>query len=280
MLIHEVWLGTEQNRNTSEQKQNMKKLCRVLPLVVGCVLAAQVAHAQDGDLVIGFNHGSGATPLDYGVNLGLATSFIGGTSVEDMSTHGFDFSTFTAQYTSLSSGVSMGAVGGDTGLGTMYVTALRTANPGNPTISGSTRPTIGSASDAQSGATSIASFNAANNLNNQGNSVTIAPNNANSWFGWILDTSGTIQSQNFFSVTGLNPSSTTSGTVLTEDLWFFNGSSTTPTYEGFFSLDTGAGKLTYTPSTVAVPEPSTYGLLAGAGLLIVMLRNRLSRKSA
>lgn len=45
-----------------------------------------------------------------------------------------------------------------------------------------------------------------------------------------------------------------------------------------FNLSTD-GTLTY-GSISSVPEPATYGLLAGAGLLIVSLRNKLSRKQA
>jgi hypothetical protein len=43
-----------------------------------------------------------------------------------------------------------------------------------------------------------------------------------------------------------------------------------------FDLSTG-GELTY---GTAVPEPTTYGLIAGAGLLIISLRNKFSRKQA
>jgi hypothetical protein len=42
---------------------------------------------------------------------------------------------------------------------------------------------------------------------------------------------------------------------------------------GTFTLD-NTGTVTFN----AVPEPSAYGIIAGAGLLVVSLRNRFSKK--
>ena len=53
-----------------------------------------------------------------------------------------------------------------------------------------------------------------------------------------------------------------------------NGSA--PTSFGTFTLDSG-GVVTFTAA--AVPEPSTYGLLAGAGLLVICLRRQFLRRA-
>lgn len=86
---------------------------------------------------------------------------------------------------------------------------------------------------------------------------------ANGSFG--LGANGKIEQQ----LSGANQGPTDS--VL--DLWLSpnTGSTlvTSNTYLGRFSLD-NSGQLTFT----AVPEPSTYGLLAFAGLLVVVLRRR------
>jgi hypothetical protein len=50
------------------------------------------------------------------------------------------------------------------------------------------------------------------------------------------------------------------------------GYNTAPQLTGNFSLD-GSGTLTFNP----VPEPSAIGLLTGAGLLMVVLRNKFRR---
>jgi hypothetical protein len=86
-------------------------------------------------------------------------------------------------------------------------------------------------------------------------------------------------SSSFVGKTGVNPAGTLDSTgVMYEDLY----SATTGNpyaYQGFLTFDYNNDSLTFTPSTLAVPEPSVYGLV-GAGFLMLALRHRFGRKTA
>jgi hypothetical protein len=64
----------------------------------------------------------------------------------------------------------------------------------------------------------------------------------------------------------------------TADLFTIADNGSAPVLDGTLSLSPTSEVLTFT--AVPVPEPAAYGLLAGAGLLIVSLRNKLRSKKA
>jgi hypothetical protein len=80
----------------------------------------------------------------------------------------------------------------------------------------------------------------------------------------------------------VNPMANLSGGVLVEELYESTGSGSrgfTPSSWselGTLTIDMNAQTITYIG--VAVPEPSTYGLVAGAGLLVIALRRQVGLK--
>jgi hypothetical protein len=92
-------------------------------------------------------------------------------------------------------------------------------------------------------------------------------------------------SSTFYGTGGVNPAvAIPASGIVYEDLWEVVGSSSAQTaadiYEGYFAFNANTDSLTFTGAAVSVPEPTTYGLLAGAGLLVVSLRNQFRRKQA
>jgi len=111
-----------------------------------------------------------------------------------------------------------------------------------------------------------------------GNSGTPVASSSTS-FTTLVNASGTPSVKND---TGINASSAIGSGIIFEDLWF-NLKGTGWTYTGYLELDTtgSSPSLTFTPKDlVAVPEPSTYGLLGGAGLLVLSVRRQFNRKNA
>jgi hypothetical protein len=86
---------------------------------------------------------------------------------------------------------------------------------------------------------------------------------------------------------GLLESVSTSGSTVYSALWEVpvtagRGSSPSDTYLGYFTFDNADDIISFTSvnAAVAVPEPAAYGVLAGAGLLLLALRRQLRSLAA
>ena len=113
---------------------------RAILLFAGATLAIQAAHAQfvKNNLYLGFN--KGGAPSDYIINLGAASSIVGGTQVVTLSGN-ISLTTFNSIFGS-PTGVGVGGVGAGQTTGynparDIYLTALRNG-PGNNAVANST----------------------------------------------------------------------------------------------------------------------------------------------
>ena len=252
------------------------KAALLAALGLASVTAAQAANGQPGDLILGFVNGTqnyvidlGALPITAGTDFGIAGSGL------------FSLSTYNSTFTA--GGVSVGIVGGQLlgGVGDyIYTTSLRSGvvdtsfgTAGTETVptKPGTRPNLSNA----------ASLMTAIDLGVQ--SATAAGS-----FSSLVAASPTASGLNLttsyvgYVVQGANPLKDITGNTITLDLWesIRGGSVGAFTYQGDITLNLNTGSLVWDPSVTAVPEPASYGLLAGAGLLVVTLRRQFSRKNA
>jgi hypothetical protein len=277
----------------------MKKFKTMAVAAVGVALASQVAHATPNDLLLGLTE---TGDQDYAINLGQASALVGSPTVVNLTS---DFSTSqfgtafaggaaygSTAFANGANGVSMAVAGGmsvgATG-NSIFVTQLRTVNnpasqPGSALQGTQTQPTVAPSSGFPNDVINEASLTS-------GTGTLLTASGADSFSTQIY--TGT--PNNFVQSLGVNPGSTITGDIIKEDLYTavdaFVGSGRTKisvgTYQylGYFTLDLSgdtAQLLTFTSANLAtpVPEPATYGVLAGAGLLILSLGNQLRRKSA
>lgn len=268
----------------------MNKIVKSLALSAGVALVSQAAQAQfvNGDLVLGFTAANAAN--DYIIELGNFQTVVGvgGSSVVDLSSH-FSASSFNSDFSGGLNGVDMGVVGGNNAFNpsSIFETALR-SSLGTPALPGSAQPASLPHAAGKNGLSEIPTM--VNGLGMAAGQSLSTPRGGTgtgnySWFNYVP--SATPPTQSYFTQTGYNPDSTASGNVIREDLWGTPATTSSGaynfTYEGFFTLDlSGASpSLTFTPASLAaVPEPASYGLIAGAGLLVVSLRRQFQRKSA
>jgi PEP-CTERM motif len=252
----------------------MNKFAKLAVVSAALALVAQAAQAAPDDIIIPFSAPGVAN--DYILNVGQYSAVVGAAQAAsapiDLSSS-FSASSFSTAFSGAAAGsVTMAAIGGSTvGVGAdSFLTQLRVGSPA--------ANTAGSSLGGQTTVTQPALQSTANALA----TGLVSQGNASSW---------TTLQPTFVNGVGINPSAAISGTTIQEDLYqevdAFVGSGKTRhlqgtwAYEGYFSLDTGAGTLSFTPNDVsAVPEPTTYGVLAGAGLLALSLRRQLNGKQA
>jgi hypothetical protein len=202
--------------------------------------------AYNGDLILGFTGGSSST--DFELDLGSAASLTSGQTWN----LGSSLSGFTLN------GTSWGVVGAaNPGTRTSWVTANTGLTPN--TIAGITGWTKIN--------TAVSSIYSLFPTAGPGNSATPGNADDNSWNHQTLNPTLTTQYQNVYQDPNIFPAGTGS-----MDFYAVTANGATPVELGSFTLD-GTGTLSFT----AVPEPTTYSLVAGLGLLALSLRRVLHK---
>ncbi|HLX96740.1 MAG TPA: hypothetical protein VKU37_13435 [Verrucomicrobiae bacterium] len=244
-------------------KRGMKNLITAAILTGGALMVSQSALAQvaliSNDLYMGFENQAGGGTSDYIINLGAASSLVGGSSVVNLSSD-FSLSDFNAVLGSSSSmfgGVVAGSNGNPPDL---YVTQLRSGGAGTPSVPGSTSPASFYKGDILTGYSDLSQLL---NLPAAGNGLL---DTSKYWESYVEPTfaAGTL-----YGDTGINPDSTVgTNSILYEDLWYVSNSSSSVkkpfTYVGYFTLNlAGSPSLTFTPTNA--PAPPTSPVIVSVG---------------
>ena len=219
-------------------------------MLAAAALAAAVsaqAATYTGDLIIGFTSQSGN---DFEYDLGQASSLTSGSVNLSSQLSGFNLST-----------VNWGVVGTATVGGTTHTSWISTSgsNP-NPIASAAAWSKINTAVTTMYGL----------GFAGTGAGDTSSPSSADP-SGWNQETLVGTGSTAYHNVY-MNPNTVGAGSAEFFSVVAGTGGATTEL--GSFTLSSG-GILTFT----AVPEPSTYGILAGMGLLALCLRRQFAKNA-
>jgi hypothetical protein len=266
--------GSEKRSSTSNV---MNKFSKIAIVAAGVVLVAQGAKAgfTVNDLYLGFTQSSATSDLI--LDLGQASSLFGGSSVINLSSDLGGLTTFNSTFNNSPTGVSLAVVGGNNTFGQygVFATQVRSGGAGDPTVAGSSISATHSSSQMSGGAGTITGL-----ASTTGGLPSAGGMMSDSSKSYSLSIELTTSASSFVGKTGVNPTGTMdSSGVLYEDL--YSATTTSPyTYQGFLKFDYNNDSLTFTPSTVAaVPEPSTYSLIGG-GILLLLVRHWFGRKTA
>lgn len=273
----------------------MNKLTKIAIAAAGLALAAQGAFAgvNNNDLIFSVNNNDNGGNTEFDVNLGTLSSL---TSPNDnLSGLVSGFSGFTSA--SATTGLNVGVAGGQN-LGTIsgagndvFATTLRVGGGSYQTAGTEGNPTVVAGASANPSKANIA--NAANTVDTftgYGANNSTGAGSFSAQVAFDHTTPGTVGANNFstdLGIAGATPLQSMTGTTIVLDLWGDTEGASSPggwVYEGdlTFTYDpSGAsGPTLIWDEASAVPEPTTYGLFAGVGLLALSVRRQLVRKNA
>jgi hypothetical protein len=232
---------------TIRLQNDMRKQIKLAVLAAAAGMAAVSAQAvtYNDDLIVGFTSASGN---DYLYDLGSAASLYSGESWNLSSAlSGFNLNT-----------VYWGVIGD---------VSVSHSVPGYAysTTDGSyvPRPVLNFSDLSGNIDTPTASIYGSFSAAGAGNSASVAASQGNSWDTETLNPNLSTDYINSFE----NPNMLGSGTDI---FYMMQDNNSSAQIAGYFTLGSN-GTLTF------VPEPSTIGLLTGAGLLMVLLRNKFRR---
>jgi hypothetical protein len=277
VVAHGAVIWNNSIKKHTNGNQNMNKFTKLAALSLGAAFVSTAAQAQldTGDLILGFTSQAAGVTSDYVVDLG---AFPGEGNTTPLNTIGYSSSTFNTTFGSaLDSGtLNVGIVGGVDNANAYIYTSLLDNGTGTALVAGSTAPLNISKGDIGLAAGTLGNLNTGVVDYADGFTANVAENPASA---------GTAPTS-FTGSTGDNPLTTIpAGTsVITLDIYQNSYSGRTSTtgfdYVGDVQLDITDSGLTATFDPVAAPEPSTYALLAGGGLLAFALRRKFRLQNA
>ncbi len=248
----------------------MKKQYKAIVLAVLGLGGISAAQAQDA--LLGFNDATG-TQNDYVIDLGAESQFTS-TATVNLSSAAYA-TTFNTAFGSDTS-VAAGFVGG--GTGSFLLQSYAGGTPAEQLPSGTPSKTQYNSSVSAESAVLTGVYASA---------TTSLP--AGDGWSYIIAQSPSVngaQGANAVAGNTGNPMGTLSSDAITLAVYESTANNygarteTTTAWQevGTLAVDMTTGSIVFTGS--AVPEPGTYSLLGGAGLLLVSLRNKFSRKQA
>lgn len=270
----------------------MNKFSKAAIVAAGLALASQSVHAgtTPGDLIIGFNGFSvSGNASDYIADLGAASTIIAGGPNEDLS------APLASSGLTASSGLNAGVVGGfSTGsitkIPTLFTTTLRLGGGSYTSAGTETAPDNVSARNNMVNAAAIANGMTPGSVLSSdtasfSSTISLKPatdgSGNQSFVNYLYGggASGSVNNQDS-PLANFGGSST-----IVEDLWenAFSSSANPNgawTYEGDITINLSGSTPVVTFDAASVPEPTTYGMIAGGGLLLLALRRQFVRSNA